>query len=278
MKFVNEIIDINICDIGAGESEDVPFLKNIVNNCNTHITGFEPNLDQFNKLISTEKKKYFNFAIGDGTKKKFNVCKAPGMSSFLIPNKEYNKMFHHFVEWGTIVKTLDLETRKLDNIEKNKKFDLIKIDVQGYENEIINYGKKTIKDALVIAIELSPVPSYENGKPFGYVTNELESLNFHLHQFSNIETRSFKPSVLGGNTMRGLHYLYQLDCVFVKNFDEVEDFSLNDLLKLSHIMYYGFNAFDFVDFLFQIIDRKYNKNYLIKFRDFVKEFKVNKIY
>lgn len=56
MKFVNEIIDINICDIGAGESEDVPFLKNIVNNCNTHITGFEPNLDQFNKLISTEKK------------------------------------------------------------------------------------------------------------------------------------------------------------------------------------------------------------------------------
>lgn len=200
------------------------------------------------------------------------------MSSFLILNKEYNKMFHHFVEWGTVVKTLDLETRKLDNIEKNKKFDLIKIDVQGYENEIINYGKQTIKDALVIAIELSPVPSYENGKPFGYVTNELESLNFHLHQFSNIKTRSFKPSVLGGNTMRGLHYLYQLDCVFVKNFDEVEDFSLNDLLKLSHIMYYGFNAFDFVDFLFQIIDRKYNKNYLIKFRDIVKGFKINKIY
>jgi FkbM family methyltransferase len=278
MKFIKEIIEINICDIGAGDSEDVPFLKSIVNNCNTHVTGFEPNLDQFNKLASNEKQKYFNFAIGDGTKKKFNICKAPGMSSFLIPNKKYNKMFHHFDEWGTIVKTLDLETKKLDNIEKDKKFDLIKIDVQGYEDEIIKHGKQTIKDTLVLQIELSPVPSYEGGKPFGHITNELESLNFHLHQFSKIETRSFKPTVIGGNSKWGLHYIYQLDCVFIKNFDEIENFSLNDLLKLSYIMYYGFNAFDFVDFLFQIIDKKYNKNYLNDFRKSVLEFKVNKTY
>lgn len=68
MKFVKEIIDINICDIGAGESEDVPFLKSIVNNCNTHVTGFEPNLDQFNKLISNEKKNILTLQLGMGGK------------------------------------------------------------------------------------------------------------------------------------------------------------------------------------------------------------------
>jgi len=278
MKFIKEIIDINICDIGAGDSEEVPFLKNITDNCNVHITGFEPNPDQFNKLENNNKQKYFNFAIGDGSKKKFYVCKAPGMSSFLIPNKKYNKMFHHFDEWGTIVKTLILETKKLDSIKKVKKFDLIKIDVQGYEDEIINHGNQTIKNALAVQIELSPVPSYENGKPFGHVANKLESLNFHLHQFSNIGTRSFKPTVISGNSMFGLHYLHQLECVFIKNFDEIENFNLNDLLKLSYIMYYGFNAFDFVDFLFQIIDRKYNRNYLIKYREEFPKLKFNKIY
>ena len=43
-------------------------------------------------------------------------------------------------------------------------------------------------------------------------------------------------------------------------------------------MYYGFNAVDFVDFLFQIIDKKYNKNYLNDFRKSILEFKVNKEY
>lgn len=278
MKFIKEIIDINICDIGAGVSECVPFLENIANNCNIHITGFEPNPEEFNKLINNQKQKYFNFAIGDGTKKKFNVCKIPGMSSFLVPNKKYNKMFHHFEEWGTILKTLTLETKKLDSVEKEKKFDLIKIDVQGYEDEVINYGNQTIKDALVIQIELSPVPSYEGGKPFGHITNKLEYLNFHLHQFSKIETRSFKPMIVNGNSKTGINYLYQLDCVFVKNFDEIENFSLNDLLKLSSIMYYGFNAFDFVDFLFQIIEKKYEKNYLINYRKNIKELKIKKYY
>jgi len=86
MKFIKEIIEINICDIGAGNSEVVPFLKSIANNCNTHVTGFEPNLDEFNKLTSNEKQKYFNFAIGDGTKKKFNVsCKK--LSASCLPSK-----------------------------------------------------------------------------------------------------------------------------------------------------------------------------------------------
>jgi hypothetical protein len=66
MKFIKEIIEINICDIGAGDSEDVPFLKSIVNNCNTHVTGFEPNLDQFNKLTSNEKQELvYSFSGSD---------------------------------------------------------------------------------------------------------------------------------------------------------------------------------------------------------------------
>ena len=70
MDFIKELVSIEICDIGAGNSEVTPFLDNIINNCRTHIVGFEPNEVEFNKLIQNKEKKYFNYAIGDGTKKK----------------------------------------------------------------------------------------------------------------------------------------------------------------------------------------------------------------
>jgi len=75
MDFIKELVSIEICDIGAGNSEVTPFLDNIITNCETHIAGFEPNEVEFNKLIKNKKKKYFNYAIGDGTKKKFIFVK-----------------------------------------------------------------------------------------------------------------------------------------------------------------------------------------------------------
>ena len=55
MNFIKELISIEICDIGAGNSEATPFLDNIINNCETHIAGFEPNEVEFNKLIQNKK-------------------------------------------------------------------------------------------------------------------------------------------------------------------------------------------------------------------------------
>ena len=51
MDFIKELVSIEICDIGAGNSEAATFLDNIINNCETHIAGFEPNEVEFNKLI-----------------------------------------------------------------------------------------------------------------------------------------------------------------------------------------------------------------------------------
>ena len=55
MDFIKELISIEICDIGAGNSEVTPFLDSIINNCETHIAGFEPNEIEFNKLIQNKK-------------------------------------------------------------------------------------------------------------------------------------------------------------------------------------------------------------------------------
>ena len=93
----------------------------------------------------------------------------------------------------------------------------IKIDVQGYESELIKYGNNKIKNSLVIQIEVSPISSHIDAKPFPYVYNQLENLDFDLHMFSKIENRIFAPLIINNNTRTGLYYLYQLDCVFVKS-------------------------------------------------------------
>ena len=66
------------------------------------------------------------------------------MISFLKPDNNYNKMFHNFFYWGQIIDKIKVKTKKLDDIEPD--FDLIKIDVQGYESELIKYGKNKIKN------------------------------------------------------------------------------------------------------------------------------------
>jgi len=272
MNFLKIEDPISICDIGAAPCEKQILIDSLLENTNCKLTGFEPNKIQFDKLNESKNKKYYNFAIGDGKEKILNICKAPGMSSFLKPDNNYNKMFHNFFYWGQIIDKVKVKTKKLDDIESD--FDLIKIDVQGYESELIKYGNNKIKNSLVIQIEVSPISSYIDAKPFPYVYNQLENLDFDLHMFSKIENRSFAPLIINNSTRTGLYYLYQLDCVFVKKFKIIDSLELKDLLKLIHIMHYGFQAYDFVLNLILSLNKKFKINVIEEYKKILKSVKI----
>ena len=272
MNFLKIEDPISICDIGAAPSDEQILIDSLLENTNCKLTGFEPNKIQFDKLNESKNKKYYNFAIGDGKEKILNICKAPGMSSFLKPDNNYNKMFHNFFYWGQIIDKVKVKTKKLDDVESD--FDLIKIDVQGYESELIKYGKNKIKNSLVVQIEVSPISSYIDAKPFPYVYNQLENLDFDLHMFSNIENRSFAPLIINNSTTTGLYYLYQLDCVFVKKFKIIDSLELKDLLKLIHIMHYGFQAYDFVLNLIHSLNKKFKINVIEEYKKILKSVKI----
>ena len=57
---------------------------------------------------------------------------------------------------------------------------LIKIDVQGYEGEVIAGGKQIIKKAKYIWVELNFKPLYESGSLFSSVYKILSNLGFEL--------------------------------------------------------------------------------------------------
>ena len=187
MNFVKNLKPITICDIGASPINKTEFIEDLFNNSNSQIIGFEPNVEEFKKLKETSRKKYYNIAIGDGNKHNLNICYAPGMTSFLEPNLNYLKLFHGFEKWSKIIRKEKISTKKLDDLDE--KIDFLKIDVQGYESEIIKFGKEKIKNSLVVQIETSPTPLYINEKSFSYVSNKLEELGFSLHMFERINSK-----------------------------------------------------------------------------------------
>ena len=277
-KIINPNEPIVICDIGASPVDATTFIDDLMNNTNSILYGFEPNEDEFNKLSQTERKKYFNIAVGNGNTETLNICEAPGMSSVLEPDLQYLDLFHGFAEWAKIIKSIDIQTKKLDEINFEKKIDFFKIDVQGYEYEIIKHGKQKIKESLIVQIETSPIPLYKNEKPFSYICSKLEDLGFSLHMFNKINTRCFKPTTLQNNIYSGINHVFQLDCVFIKNLNLINHLSVEELKKLSLILFYSFKSYDLVDMLIQKISKIESVNLIAQYRELMKIIKINKNY
>ena len=277
INFIKNDTPITICDIGASSIDKTEFIDELFNNTNSKLIGFEPNEEEFNKLEKNNpKKKFYDYAIGDGSEKYLNICKGVGMSSFLEPDMDYLNNFYWFDEFSKIVKKKKIKTKKLNDIKE--KIDLLKIDVQGYEYEIIQHGKDKIKNSLVIQLETSPIPLYKNEKTSSEVINQLEKLGFSLHMFNKVNTKSFKPMKINNNIYQGLHHLFQLDCVMINNFQNINSFSKEDLTKLILIMFYSFKSYDFVDYLIKIMDKKFNLNLIEKYRKLGSSFKIQKKY
>jgi len=277
INFIKNNSPIIICDIGASSIDKTEFIDELFNNTNSKLIGFEPNEEEFNKLEKNNPRKtFYDYAIGDGSEKYLNICKGVGMSSFLEPDMNYLNNFYWFDEFSKIVKKIKIKTKKLDDIRE--KIDLLKIDVQGYEYEIIQHGKEKVKNSLVIQLETSPIPLYKNEKTSSEVINQLEKLGFSLHMFNKVNTKPFKPMKINNSIYQGLHHLFQLDCVMINNFQNITSFSKEDLTKLILIMFYSFKSYDFVDYLIRILDKKFNLNLIEQYRKLNSSFKIVKKY
>ena len=277
-EFLKTKTPIVICDIGASQIDTTTFIDDLMNNTNSILYGFEPNEDEFNKLNHTDRTKYFNVAVGTGEYENLNICAAPGMSSILKPDLQYLSLFDGFEKWAKINKSINIKTQKLDEINFEKKVDFFKIDVQGYEYEIIKHGEKKLKDSLIIQIETSPIPLYENEKSSSFISSKLEDLDFNLHMFNQINTRCFKPTTVENHINKGINHLFQLDCVFIKKLNLINDLSVEELKKLALILFYSFKSYDLVDLLVQKISKIESSNYIERYRDLMGLIKIKKKY
>ena len=186
-----------IFDVGANKGQSIDrFLK--VNN-EAIIHSFEPILDEYNllrnKYNNFENIKLNNLALGEKkTKKNFNVTKHSGNSSFLNLKKDTDWLKLRAKQLGVnednyVKEKLEVDINSLDSYcaeNSIANIDIIKIDTQGYEEQILIGGKKMIENQKIDALEIEIVFSsiYEKYISFSDIEKYLIPNNY---RFSGIK-------------------------------------------------------------------------------------------
>jgi len=169
-----------IIDIGSNKGQFILLTEKLLN-CKK-IYSFEP----IKELIEKQKKffsyrdniNFYNFALGQKTeKKKFFLTKRKDSSSFLKINENINNADY------LIENEINVNIHCLDNIINNQDLSdttLVKIDVQGYELEVLKGSLRSLKKIKYILIELSENEIYKNQALSSDIINFLKQKNFSI--------------------------------------------------------------------------------------------------
>lgn len=160
-KIIKEIIDVNtFLDVGANRGQFVLLLDYFFPSCK--IIAFEPLKKEYHLLKKIFKKKtnvkIFNYAVGNKNGIiNINVSNSSDSSSVLFPTKWQLKNFP-----GTfIIQKSSAQIKKLKNFTANiKKPIFLKIDVQGYELEVLKGSN--LRHIKYIYLEGSYIELYKN--------------------------------------------------------------------------------------------------------------------
>ena len=148
--------------------------------------AFEPNSVEADKIKSKTKSLNIYKSALSSTDGKIilNICKEPAVSSLLKLNFEFLKKFKN-VERFEIIEKIEVEAKQLDSL-KIDKIDFIKIDVQGYNLEVLKGSNKALEKAVGIEIECEFKEIYKNQSLFRDVDEYLSKHNFELCDFTDI--------------------------------------------------------------------------------------------
>ena len=175
-----------ILDIGANVGQ---FSREILDIFpNVEIYAFEPVASCYQKLEKISKKPNFHplpYALGNQSgEMKINVSSYSPSSSLLKMSNLHKKVFPHTA--GEHKEKIQI--RRLDDMasELNIKAPLlIKMDVQGYEKEVILGGRMTFAKASAVLTEASFVPLYDGQPLFKEIRSLLGELGFDYHSAMN---------------------------------------------------------------------------------------------
>lgn len=193
-----------IIDIGSNKGQFILLIEKIYPNKN--IYSFEPikeMIDKQKKFFAYKNNIVFhNVALGSSnTLKEFLITTRMDSSSFLKIVSDNNKNKNY-----DIVENRNIQINTLDELLINEKIShpvLIKIDVQGYELEVLRGANNLLKKTDYLLLEVSKNEMYQNQPIEKEVVEYLKNLNFDIlksNNWSKIQNTNF----------------YQRDIIFYK--------------------------------------------------------------
>jgi FkbM family methyltransferase len=231
-----------VVDIGANPIDGDPPYKAMFERGLCTVLGFEPQMDAFAALAGREspRETYLPWAVGDGGRHTLHLCQAPGMTSLFKPDPRMLALFHLFPEFGKVVATAEIQTRRLDDVAELAAVDFLKMDVQGSELAVLEGGRGKLAAAVAVQTEISFLPLYEGQPVFDQVDRELRRQGFVPHAFAAIKRWGIAPLVVNNDPRQALNQLLEADIVYVRDFsrpDALSDAQLGHLALIAHHCY-----------------------------------------
>ncbi len=185
-----------IIDIGSNKGQFILLIEKIFPR--KKIYSFEPIKEMIEKQKKFFKKRknifFYNLALGSSASfKEFLMTNRVDSSSFLKISQNQNKSKDYIVKEKRKIKV-----NTLDNIFRDEKLYhpiLIKMDVQGYELEVLKGSNNMLKKIDYILLEVSKNEMYKNQPTEEIIINYLKSLNFKIfktNDWVNIKNTNFK--------------------------------------------------------------------------------------
>lgn len=263
-------ISINIVDIGASyiPQEGEAIYKKLQGSNKINVLGFEPNLEALSELNKNkpDNEQYLPLAIADGKKHNLHICKAVGMTSIFEPNTELLKCFHGFPRWAEVIKTEEIETKRIDDIPEIERMDFLKLDIQGAELLALENAVEKLNNCLVVHTEVEFLPMYKGQPLFDEIFAFMRSQGFVFHNFHTLVKRMVTPLARANNEFAGLNQVFWADAVFIRDFSNfVPDMTKEQLLRFCILLHDIYSSFDIVLKTLLHIDNAFNTQYSKKY-------------
>lgn len=180
LKWLEKYNIKTILDIGAHTGQ---FAKEIREKLpKAKIYSFEPLKDCYRELIQNMSRdknfNAYNFALGDKeSRQEINRSTSSPSSSLLQMGNLHEEMYPH-TKGGS---KEEIEVKRLDDLFQNSELEkeiLVKIDVQGYEDNVIAGGINIISQAKIALLEVSFQELYKGQALFEEIYSIMKKIGF----------------------------------------------------------------------------------------------------